>query len=83
MLIKRIATLIVAAIFALTLMVPAAFATHKGPEHGNQTQQNTACTSPGSGKVIPGQGTTCQGEGLDQQTETTVGQGNAPPGQNK
>ena len=79
---KRIATLIVAAIFALTLLAPAAFAIHRDGPHGNQTQVDTACETRGGG-TPGGQQPTCQGEGLEQETETRTPGGNAPPGQNR
>ena len=37
--IKRIATLIVAALFAMTVMAPAAFAAHKGSHFNPQAPQ--------------------------------------------
>jgi hypothetical protein len=76
---KRIATLIVAALFAMTVMAPAAFATHKGTPHGNQTVVQS-CETKG-GQQPPGQQPVCQGQGLEQEQETLNRGGNAPPGQ--
>ena len=80
--IKRIATLIVAAIFALTLMAPAAFATHKDGAHGNQTVVQE-CETPNGNNQPRGQQPVCKGQGLEQEQETFNKGGNAPPGQNR
>jgi hypothetical protein len=80
---KRITLLVAALMLALTMSVSGlAFATHKGTAHGNQTVVQE-CETPSGTNQPPGQQPVCQGGGLEQEEETTVGQGNAPPGQNK
>jgi hypothetical protein len=78
--IRRITLLIVAAIFVMALMAPAAFANHRGTPHGQQTVTPTECRNQG-GNLPKGQQPECQGEGLTQESEVRNRGGNAPPGQ--
>ena len=79
--IKRIMMLIVAALFAMSVMAPAAFATHNGPAHGNQTVVQECETK--SDNQPRGQQPVCKGQGLEQEQETLNRGGNAPGGQNR